>query len=824
MLVDNAKTFRLIITAGFAIAACGRTTGLVVPAKDSGTTSSDLRPERDLASDSSLAYRDAAADADIAIADTVSETPDFGRDGAMPDAIINRDAGPDSNVVPKDTAPERVAQDVAADGGGPLACTGTLVFGTWPLTDMGVQLDLVALRDLNGDGKLDLVNASAHTVSVWLGIGGGKFFAKTDYAIGAAETPQSMAFADLNGDGKLDFVTANYWSGTVSVLLGKGDATFAAKMDYAVGDPRDGTHVASPTSVALGDLNGDGMPDIVTANRYRNTVSVLLGKGDGTFAAQVDYGTGEGPEEVALGDLNGDGKLDIVTANIDSGTVSVLPGRGDGAFASKLDYPVGGDPSSPPRHITLGDLNADGKLDAVVANYSASSVSVLLGKGDGTFVGQSDYATEQYQGSEETSVVLADLNGDGKLDLLAGSSSVVGVLLGKGDGTFAAVVDYPGGIGSVALGDLNGDGKLDLLTRIGNSVGVLFGKGDGTFDTWAISPTGNHPGSIALGDLNGDGKLDIVSANQTSETASILLGKGDGTFAVNVDYPAGNWPTAVALGDLSGDGKLDLAVANDKSVSVRLGAGDGSFAVNVDYPIGNQPIAIALGDLNGDGKLDMVAVGTSGAASVLLGTGGGMFAANLDYQGGTNPSGVALGDLNGDGNLDMVVANVGFETDWSVSVLLGKGDGTFADKVDYETGEGPSAVTLGDLNGDGKLDIVMPNTFGSPGTVTVLLGEGDGTFADKVDYETGDSPNAVALGDLNGDGRVDIVTSNWGDSPWHSGGVSVLLGNGDGTFATKLDYLGGGGSLALGDLNGDGRLDIVTTSDNSVGVLLGSCR
>jgi hypothetical protein len=813
-----------MIAAGFAIAACSRTAGLAVHAKDSGTTSSDLGPERDLPSDNSLAYRDAAADADAAIADTVPKTSDLGRESATPDAIINKDTGPDSNIVAKDTAPELVARDVAADGGEPLACMGTLVFGTWPLTHIGVQLDLVALRDLNGDGKLDLVNASAQTVSVWLGTGGGRFFAKTDYAIGAAETPQSMAFADLNGDGKLDLVTANYWSGTVSVLLGKGDGTFAAKMDYAVGDSRDGTHVASPTSVALGDLNGDGMPDIVTANRYRNTVSVLLGKGDGTFAAQMDYSPGEGPEEVALGDLNGDGKLDIVTANIDSATVSVLPGRGDGTFASKLDYPVGGDPRSAPRQIALGDLNGDGKLDAVVANYSASSVSVLLGKGDATFVGQTDYAAEQYQDSVGTSVVLVDLNGDGKLDLLTGSSSSVGVLLGKGDGSFAAMVDYPGGIGSVALGDLNGDGKLDLLTRIGSSVGVLLGKGDGTFDTWAISPTGNHPGAIALGDLNGDGKLDVVSANQASETASVLLGKGDGTFAVNVDYPAGNGPAAVALGDLNGDGELDLAVANDNSVSVRLGAGDGSFAGNVDYPIANRPTAIALGDLNGDGKLDMVAVGTVGTASVLLGTGGGMLAANLDYQVGTNPNGVALGDLNGDGKLDMVVANVGFEADWSVSVLLGKGDGTFADKVDYDTGEGPSAVTLGDLNGDGNLDIIMPNTFGSPGTVTVLLGKGDGTFADKVDYDTGDSPNAVALGDLNGDGWVDIVTSHWGDSPWRSGGVSVLLGNGDGTFATKLDYLAGGGSLALGDLNGDGRLDIVTTGNNSVGVLLSSCR
>ena len=815
MLVDHAKTFakisRFILAGCFAIAACSRTSGLAIHAKDGGTTSTDLGPKLDVPSDNGLVHKDAAVEAGVAIADAAPATPGLGRDSAGPEV-------PTINACP----------------GAP---PGTFVLGTYPLTDTGIELGLVALYDLNGDGKPDLVSARSYSVSVSLGKGGGTFAAKTDYAIGSSGTPQSMAFADLNRDGKIDLVTANSESGTVGVLLGRGDGTFATAEDYAAGNPTTG-YVIGPTSVALGDLNGDGVPDIVATGKdmvsagsgYVNTVNVLLGKGDGTFAARVVYGTGAGPSAVALGDLNGDGKLDIVTTNIDAGTVSVLPGKGDGTFSARLDSPVGGDSTSPMRNIALGDLNGDGKLDAVVADYRTSqvgmlvgSMSVLLGNGDGTFSILTSLVTDPYQ----TSLALVDLNEDGKLDLLVGSSSTVDVLLGMGDGTFATRGAYTGAIGGMALGDLNGDGKLDLLTRSGSSVGMLSGKGDGTFATWATYPTGEYPVSVALGDLDGDGKLDVVSANQDSDTASVLLGKGDGTFADNVDYPTGNGPTAVVLGDLSGDGKLDLALTNDKSVSVLLGKGDGTFADKVDYPTGDQPTAVALGDLNGDGQPDMVTSnsgGTSrlGTASVLLGTGGGKFAANVDYQAGNNPRGVALGDLNGDGNLDIVVADAGYDGGWSVSVLLGNGDGTFADKVDYASGMSPNSVTLGDLNHDGKLDIIMPNS--SVDTVSVLLGNGDGTFADKVDFATADYPTTAALSDVNGDGWIDIVTSNSGGPPWDSGTVSVLLGNGDGTFATKLDYLGGGLGLALGDLNGDGRPDIVTTSRNSVGVLLSSCR
>ncbi len=228
----------------------------------------------------------------------------------------------------------------------------------------------VAIGDLNGDGRPDLATANANyggagTVSVLLNRGDGSFRAKADYRTG--RNPGSVAIDDLNGDAKPDLVTAN---GTVSVLLNRGDGSFQAKRDYRTGD--------QPYSVAIGDLNGDGKPDLVTANFYRDlpsTVSVLLNRGDGTFQATRDYATGLWPLSVAIGDLNGDGKPDLATANVGAFTVSVLVNRGDGSFQAKLDYAPGGRPYS----VAIGDLNRDGNPDLAIAN-GGNTVSVLLNR------------------------------------------------------------------------------------------------------------------------------------------------------------------------------------------------------------------------------------------------------------------------------------------------------------------------------------------------------------------------------------------------------------------------------------------------------------
>jgi hypothetical protein len=196
------------------------------------------------------------------------------------------------------------------------------------------------------------------------------FAAKTDYGTGT--NPYSVAIGDLNADGKPDLVTVNWIPNTVSVLLGNGDGTFGAKTDFATG--------SGPQSVAIGGLNADGEPDLVTANYTSSTVSVLLGNGDGTFAAKTDFATGTHPISVAIGDLNADGKPDLATANWGSNTVSVLPGNGDGTFAANTDFATGTSPIS----VAIGDLNGDCRPDLATANYGSSTVSVLLNIGTGT--------------------------------------------------------------------------------------------------------------------------------------------------------------------------------------------------------------------------------------------------------------------------------------------------------------------------------------------------------------------------------------------------------------------------------------------------------
>ncbi len=326
--------------------------------------------------------------------------------------------------------------------------------------------------------------------------------------------PTEVRVGDLNGDGRKDLVIEDNGANTVSVLLGRGDGTFAPRVTYPTGN--------GPWSLRLGDVNNDGKLDIVTANRTASTVSVLLGRGDGTFAAKTDFTTGTNPESLALGDVNNDGKLDIMTTNSGANTVSVLRGNGDGTFAKKVDFGTGGKPTS----IDLGDLNGDGKIDLVCANAGTANVSVLTGKGDGTFNTKVDSAT----GSQPYTVIVADVNKDGKPDIetVNYGANTASVLLNKGDGTFDQKVDYPVGAGpyALAVADLNQDGAPDLVTtnHDANTVSILFGNGDGTFVAKTDRATGTGPFWVALGDFNGDGYGDLAVTDQTANTASIFVG------------------------------------------------------------------------------------------------------------------------------------------------------------------------------------------------------------------------------------------------------------------------------------------------------------
>ena len=343
--------------------------------------------------------------------------------------------------------------------------------------------------------------------------------------------PVSVAVGDLNGDGRADLAT------TGSVLLGNGDGTFQAAINYRAG--------TNPVSVAVGDFNGDGKADLVTVNNStcpicvsqgNGNLSVLLGKGDGTFQGAVNYGAGTAPVSVVAGDFNGDGKLDLVVADAGAyptnGGVSVLLGNGDGTFQAAVNYSAG----RSPRSLATGDFNGDGKLDLAVVshdNYSAP-ILVLLGNGDGSFQSPVAYGAGPYT----YSVAVGDFNADGKPDLAVANFGIgdwvvfssVSVLLGKGDGTFGHAVGYGPGGTSVAVGDFNGDGELDLA--VGNEFSandsVLLGKGDGTFQSAAdFTPSWHHqsttPIALVVSDLNGDGRPDLVKANSFSGDITVLL-------------------------------------------------------------------------------------------------------------------------------------------------------------------------------------------------------------------------------------------------------------------------------------------------------------
>ncbi len=624
------------------------------------------------------------------------------------------------------------------------------------------------------------------------------------YALGS---PNGLAIGDLNDDGLPDLVTANRLVATVSVFLG----TAGGRLDTPIGF----TTGANPFAVALGDLDGDGHLDLAVANDAGSSVSLLLGTGTGTFGPKHDLATGASPQAVALADLDGDGHLDVVTANGNAGTVSVFLNHGDGSMGARTDYAAGASPSA----VAIADVDADGRVDLVSTAASGGIVSVRLGSGGGAFGPRTDFTC----GSTPLAVVATDLDGDGDVDLATANSGSddVSVLLGNGAGVFAAHVDYAAmtGTHSIAAGDMNADGNADLVVCNWGAftVSVLQGIGNGTFGTRTDVASGNYPLNVAVADFNLDGRLDIASVQYQSQTASVYLAVGAGTLGDRVDVTGIAEQRGVAIGDLDEDGDADLVLADYAMHMMlpRLSNGANGFSLATSCPLvfGAQPAGAVIADLDADGHLD-VALAASGTKqiSVFPGHGDGTFAARVDVSVGARPSAIACADLDRDGALDLVTANADSA---SVTVRYGDGAGGFPRRADFTVGAGPVAVAIGDVDRNGALDVLTANRDG--GSISVLAGSYGGGFNAHVDYPAGTSTRGVAAADLTGDGVDDMAAVEAG-----SGAVMVWTNLGWGTFSARADYASTNTtptSLVAADMNLDGRTDLVTTEGASPGAV-----
>ena len=608
------------------------------------------------------------------------------------------------------------------------------------------------------------------------------------YSLGTATV--SAVASDFNGDGRTDIVAFQLSiptspSSTVTLTMANADGSYGA--------PKVIASFASNMSgkVAAGDFNGDGKIDFAVAlyveGSTGGSINVYLGNGNGTFGApKTTSVTGGQILSFLAGKITSSSHSDLLLGlavnNSTAGSVWEYPGNGNGTFATPKKSAV----VSSFFQMMLGDVNQDGKQD--VAVIGQHDYQILLGRGDGTFIIKPDVTTSSglFEGA-----VIADYDNDGIPDLIiANQGNIVG---------YSATADIP-------------------------SLFVLSGYGDGTFKTGTPVDAGNSGYGVALGDFTRDGRPDLVVYNGLSSDIAIKIASStNGLKNAPLRYAVGNIEFVTLLsGDVNGDGKRDILFVGGAGVQVLLGIGAGHMAAPSASEIQSYTVDLKSTDLNHDGFADLVIRGMNNGTQtrtenlyVALGNNTQSLSKKPSILKDTSGGGVGplgLARFNTDNNIDIVTRD---------GVMFNNGSAVFTAPASgpLQIGITPRPVpdysmAAGDLNGDGKADMVsMDEVF-----LYVWIGNGDGTFTQTTSYYLGGvKGETVLLRDLNGDGRLDAITSNADPAS-----VSVYLGNGDGTFQAAHNFAAPSSFLAIGDFNADGKLDIAAATRTTATILLGN--
>lgn len=723
-------------------------------------------------------------------------------------------------------------------------------------TDWTTDPHDMALADATGDGVLDVIltittAALQPSFFIMKGTVTGTFSAAIG-PIATASTPHGVAVGNFNGDTFPDVVVACPNSSQVQVFFGTGGGAFQAPVNHFL------PIVAS--AVCLGDVDADGRLDIVVVTKEPaltvGSVGVIRNTGLGTFAAPVTYSGLPGVGEAALADMDADGRLDIVAAmyggdgNARTHAVGLLRNDGNGGFRGGIS----GVEVNAPTGEAVGDFNRDGIPDLAIA--TASGVSLALGLGNGTFGSPTAFTGP----ANAVQLFPVDLDRNGTLDLILNLGGGSSYCSNNGSGTlaFGGMPGVTGG-GAVAVFDMNRDGLLDILTYSGtnftaciNTSVVIGGNILLNFVARPSFSAGGDVNGLVVGDWNRDGIPDFATAGPVMQT---FQGVGNGDFQLPTWFQAGRLYNAICAADFNRDGILDIAARettqnvsssefSTRGIDVFEGAANGTFTrVRSLGTLEQRGWLLSAWDANRDGLPDLLSSSVSEAINgaypqasveVLLNANANDFGQRVGYALGAfppvnslNPAPnrrIATGDVNRDGVPDILPAVLGGSSRVIHTVLATpppRGTGLM-DPLLFSTLDFPICLAAGDLNRDGKPDVVTATNSAGP-AVAVMLGSGNGALGSSTTLPQSYASQCVALADLNRDGILDIATSIANQTPR----ISTMLGAGDGTFGARNDYfMFAGLDFEIGDMNRDGIPDVVTSVQNSgqdsVLVLLGN--